>query len=87
MTFLSLRLTEPSYQNSALQMHFKLFSSVSFVVAVVTTVTQAAETKWYTERSCKGGAALDYKNLGCNICVDPSLGMFSIFIFCVLDVN
>jgi hypothetical protein len=63
-------------------MHFKLVSSVSFVVALAATVAQAAETKWYTTRSCDGSASLDYQNLGCNVCVDPSLGMFSTFIIC-----
>jgi hypothetical protein len=66
-------------------MHFKLFSSVSFVVvAVAVTVGHAAETKWYTARSCGGTDSLDYQNLGCNVCVDPANGIFSTFVFCVL---
>jgi hypothetical protein len=63
-------------------MHLKLISSVSFVVALAVAVAQAAETKWYTTRSCAGSAALDYQNLSCNVCVDPANGMFSTFISC-----
>jgi hypothetical protein len=64
-------------------MHFKLFSPVSLVaLAAAVTVALAAETQWYPTRSCAGSASLDYQNLGCNVCVDPSLGMLSIFIFC-----
>jgi len=62
----------------ASKMHLKLISSVSFVVALAAAVAQAAETKWYTTRSCDGGAALDYQNLGCNICVDPALDWYAV---------
>jgi hypothetical protein len=67
-------------------MYFKP-AFVSFVVAAVATVTQAAETKWYTQRSCGGTASLDYKDLGCNVCNDPDLSMpspFPTFSACIL---
>ncbi|KIM74488.1 hypothetical protein PILCRDRAFT_828195 [Piloderma croceum F 1598] len=60
-------------------MQFKLFSPVSFVaVAIAVTVAHTAETKWYSTRSCAGTDSLDYQNLGCDICVDPSLDWYAV---------
>lgn len=59
---------------------------VPFIFAAIAgTVCQAAEVMWYSAVSCGGSAQLDYKNVGCNTCVDPDLGMpFRLFSFLCL---
>ncbi|KAF9463727.1 hypothetical protein BDZ94DRAFT_1308626 [Collybia nuda] len=60
-----------------------------FTIAAMTlgSVSNAARTRWYTTRSCDGGAALDYQNLGARSSLSLIISLFKDITGCNVCVD